>query len=115
MVSSAQGATQAVEDGAVLGALLGNLRRKADIRDRLLMYERLRKPRTSRVRELSAENLQMFHMLNCAHLKKKGAQNKSSKAGGGSSSSWADPGFRDWLFEHDVVKEAEEMRESGKA
>ena len=79
------------------------------------MYEQLRKPRTSRVRELSAENLQMIHMLNCAQLKKKATQSKSAKSSGSSSSNWADPGFRDWLFEHDVVKEAEEMRERGKA
>lgn len=28
-----------------------------------------------------------------------------------SSSKWADPGFRDYLFGHDVVREAEEWGE----
>ena len=114
----AQGAAQAVEDGAVLGALLGDLRQKADTRNRLLLYERLRRPRASTVRDLSKENLQIFHMLGYADG---GGESdgvlksfSSSFGDGRFHNDWADVGFRDWLFGHDVVKEAVEIREMEK-
>ena len=110
LVFRAQGAAQAVEDGAVLGTLLGNLRQKTDIRDRLLLYEQLRRPRAMRVREMSVENLQIFHMLECAGRNESGEGIKSfsySKP----HSHWADPVFRDYLFGHDVIGEAEGLIE----
>ena len=41
----AQGANSAIEDGAVLGLLLGHLKTKEQIPKALKMYERLRKSR----------------------------------------------------------------------
>lgn len=112
----AQGAAQAVEDGAVLGTLLGNLRRKTDIRDRLLVYEELRRPRATRVRELSVENLQIFHMLECMDRKEggEGYDGVESLSFSKSHDNWADLDFRDWLFGSDVVGEAEGLRERRK-
>lgn len=40
-----QGANSAIEDGAVLGRLLGHIQRKEHIGKVLEMYEELRKPR----------------------------------------------------------------------
>lgn len=40
-----QGANSAIEDGAVLGRLLGHIQRKEQIGKVLEMYEQLRKPR----------------------------------------------------------------------
>lgn len=41
----AQGANSAIEDGAVLGLLLGKIRSKQQLPQALMMYERLRKAR----------------------------------------------------------------------
>ena len=101
-----------MEDGAVLGALLGNLQKKADIRDLLLLYEKLRRPRTTKVRDLSVENGQIFHMLNHGQSNENDELHESLRAFGSSHNRFADPGFEDWLFGRDVVAEAEEVRES---
>ena len=108
----AQGAAQSVEDGAVLGALFGNLQQKADIRDLLLLYEQLRRPRTTEVRDLSIENGQIFHMLSQGQSNGNDELHQSIRAFGSSHNRFADPGFEEWLFEHDVVAEAEEVQES---
>ena len=76
------------------------------------MYEQLRRPRATKVRELSIENAQMFHMLDCAQNSSKDARQMTKISPNGLHNNWADAGFRDWLFGHDVVKEAEEIRES---
>ena len=55
----AQGAAQAIEDAAVLAACLTA---DADVPAALDRYERLRRPRTSRVQEISRGNAQRFHL-----------------------------------------------------
>lgn len=40
-----QGANSAIEDGAVLGRLLGHIQKKEELGKVLNMYEQLRKPR----------------------------------------------------------------------
>ena len=76
------------------------------------MYEQLRRPRATKVRELSIENAQIFHMLDCAQNSSKDAGQMMKISPNGPHNNWADAGFRDWLFGYDVVKEAEEMKES---
>ena len=63
-----------------------------------------------RVRKMSVENLQIFHMLECAGRNERGEGIKSFSYSK-SHSHWADPGFRDYLFGHDVVGEAESLIE----
>ena len=111
LANRAQGAAQSVEDGAVLGALFGNLQNKADIRDLLRMYEQLRRPRTTKVRDLSIENGQIFHMLSQGQNKGNDKLHESIKLFGSSHYRFADPGFEEWLFGYDVVAGAEEVRE----
>ena len=57
----AQGASQAIEDGATLSACLANIARQ-DVAEALSRYERLRLPRTARVQSLSEENKRRFHL-----------------------------------------------------
>lgn len=76
------------------------------------MYEQLRRPRATKVRDMSIENAQIFHMLDCARDSSKDARQLTKISPNSPHNNWADAGFRDWLFEHDVVKEAEGMRES---
>jgi salicylate hydroxylase len=54
----AQGAAQAIEDGATLAACLA----AGDAPDALRRYETLRHPRASRLQELSAANKSRFHL-----------------------------------------------------
>ncbi|KAK4498631.1 hypothetical protein PRZ48_009141 [Zasmidium cellare] len=51
-----QGAAQAVEDAAVLGVVLQNIRSKSDIVGRLQLWEQLRKPRASAIQLMSRTN-----------------------------------------------------------
>lgn len=55
----AQGATQAIEDGATLAAYLAA---HPDIPEALRRYERLRIPRTARLQAMSAANKTRFHL-----------------------------------------------------
>jgi salicylate hydroxylase len=57
----AQGAAQAIEDGATLSACLSNIEGR-HVPEALRRYERLRLPRTSRVQSLSEENKRRFHL-----------------------------------------------------
>jgi salicylate hydroxylase len=57
----AQGAAQAIEDGAVLAACLAKIG-GSDISQALRLYESLRLPRTSRVQAASKENKTRFHL-----------------------------------------------------
>lgn len=61
---------------------------------------------------MSIENAQIFHMLDCAEDNSKDARQMTKTSPNGPHNNWADAGFRDWLFGHDVVKEAEGIRES---
>jgi salicylate hydroxylase len=56
----AQGAAQAIEDGAALAALLKS--KPDDIAGALLRYEALRKPRATRLQQASAANRTRFHL-----------------------------------------------------
>ena len=57
----AQGAAQAIEDGAALAACLAKIGGQ-DIPAALRLYESLRLPRTSRVQAASKENQTRFHL-----------------------------------------------------
>jgi salicylate hydroxylase len=56
----AQGAAQAIEDGAALAALLKT--EPGDVADALVRYEALRKPRATRLQQASAANRTRFHL-----------------------------------------------------
>lgn len=56
----AQGAAQSIEDGAALAALLGAM--PGDVPAVLRRYEAVRKPRATRLQELSAANRTRFHL-----------------------------------------------------
>jgi salicylate hydroxylase len=57
----AQGAAQAIEDGAALAACIADMGDRA-VADTLLRYERLRLPRTTRLQEMSYANKTRFHL-----------------------------------------------------
>jgi len=55
----AQGAAQAIEDGACLAALLAN---RGDLVETLRRYEQIRLPRVTRLQEMSRANKHRYHM-----------------------------------------------------
>jgi len=56
----AQGAAQSIEDGAALASLLDAT--PDDVRGALQRYEAIRKPRATRLQEMSTANRRRFHL-----------------------------------------------------
>lgn len=90
----AQGAAQAIEDGATLAACLAEGR--SDIPEALHRYERLRIPRTSRLHAMSADNKTRFHLPDGREQRQRDAQ----MAGG--ATDWSFKAVA-WIYEHDAT------------
>ena len=87
----AQGAAQAIEDGAALASLLAAM--SDDVPGALKRYEALRKPRASRLQELSRANRTRFHLPDGPEQQKRDEAMRN--AGDRSLANIA------WLYEHD--------------
>jgi len=59
----AQGANSAIEDGAVLGLLLGHLKTRDQVPQALKMYERLRKSRGDAIARETFKQVSNIHLL----------------------------------------------------
>ena len=92
----AQGAAQAIEDGAALASLLAAV--KDDLPAALTRYEALRKPRATRLQEASAANRVRFHLPDGPEQEKRDAGMKAS--GDRSLDNIA------WLYDHDAADTA---------
>jgi salicylate hydroxylase len=90
----AQGAAQAIEDGATLGACLAGGR--ADVAESLRRYERLRAPRTSRLQAMSTENKTRFHLPDGPDQEER---DERMSAG---STDWSFKAVA-WIYEHDAA------------
>ena len=107
--SRAQGAAQAVEDGAVLGELFARIERKAQIPVALSCYEELRKKRTTRVVQESAALRDTFHLENGERQRERDRQLREDEPFEGFPHRWADPCFQKWLFGYDAFGEVEKV------
>ena len=89
----AQGAAQALEDGAALTACLA---REPEVEAALHRYEQLRLPRASRIQALSTENKTRFHLPDGERQRERDAL----MAGGGT-----DFAIRavEWIYAHDAA------------
>jgi salicylate hydroxylase len=95
----AQGAAPAIEDGTVLAACL-TAAGAEDPAETLRLYERLRRPRVTRLQEMSRANKTRYHMLD-------GPEQKARDA------AWARAGDRSpealrWLYDFDAARVVEE-------
>lgn len=96
----AQGGAQAIEDAVVLAGCLS--RSAVRPREALEEYERLRKPRTSRIQMVSRGSAELFHLAGPVQVLKRNTQLRLTHQ------------FRpgrlmhrmDWLYEHDALAEA---------
>lgn len=103
----AQGAAQAVEDGAVLGALFERIEQKSQISDVLTIYERLRKERTTRVVKGSTALRDIFHMKDGERQRERDRQLTQQEPFEGYPNRWADPTFQEYLFGYDAFAEVD--------
>ena len=103
----AQGAAQAVEDGAVLGALFERIERRSQIADVLLIYERLRKGRTTRIVRGSTALWKLFNLYDGAQQQERDRQLTEQEPCENFPNRWADPVFQSWLFGYDADREVE--------
>lgn len=98
----AQGAAQAIEDGAVLGALLSKIPSAEQVPGALLAFEALRKPRTERIVKESRGLRSIFHLPNGLAQKKRDSLLTTQEPFEGFPNRWADPSFQKFLFGYDV-------------
>ena len=89
----AQGAAQAIEDGAALASLLKAM--PDDVLSALRRYEEIRKPRATRLQEASAANRTRFHLADGPEQQKRDEAMANS-----GDRSMANIG---WLYRHDAA------------
>jgi len=89
----AQGAAQAIEDGAALAALLKI--KPDDVPGALARYETLRKPRATRLQDVSTANRTRFHLPDGPEQQQRDHQMATS-----GDRSLANIG---WLYQHDAA------------
>lgn len=110
----AQGAAQAIEDGAVLGHLLELIEHKYQIPDVLAIYETLRKPRTTRVVQSSSHlGYKILHLHDGPMQKERDRQLLAfqDKPFEGYQNRWRDPVFQKFLYAYDPREEVEKSWE----
>jgi salicylate hydroxylase len=95
----AQGAAQAIEDGATLTACLAD--RGADVAESLRRYERLRIPRTSRLQAMSTANKTRFHLPDGPEQRERDAQMSAG------STDWSFTAVA-WIYQHDAATAGKE-------
>jgi salicylate hydroxylase len=88
----AQGAAQALEDGATLTACLTQI---PDVAAALGLYETLRLPRASRIQELSTMNKRRFHLPDGAE------QEERDELMASGATDWS-IGAVEWIYDHDA-------------
>jgi salicylate hydroxylase len=103
----AQGAAMAVEDGAVLGALFKKATSRAQLKDVLLIFEKLRKPRTTRIVQGSSHAREIYHCPDGDVQRERDRQLQEEEPFEDFPNKWADPVFQEYLFGYDAVAEAD--------
>lgn len=104
----AQGAAISVEDGAVLGGLLGKIQFPHDIPRIVALYEQIRRPRTSAVVLGSAKQRHTFHMHDGPQQEARDRIMLSQQPPQpGHPNHWADPVMQEFLYGYDADEEVE--------
>ncbi|KAK7403073.1 hypothetical protein QQX98_011184 [Neonectria punicea] len=108
----AQGANSAVEDGAVLGLLLGRLQSRSQLPQALMLYERLRKTRGEAIVRETFKQRDAFHMVNGPEQKARDElflSQLGKELKGPFPSRWTCPEVQLWLYGYDAYNEVEEV------
>lgn len=99
----------AIEDGAVLGLLMGRLTMPSQLPDILVIYEALRKSRSTTVVKASSDNQGIFHMRDGDRQRERDRQllEYQDHPFDGYPNKWRDPKFQAWLWGYDPEEEVE--------
>ncbi|ORY66612.1 uncharacterized protein BCR38DRAFT_457105 [Pseudomassariella vexata] len=107
----AQGANSSLEDGAVLGTLLGRLKTRDELPRVLRAYENQRKTRGEAIVRETFKQQDSFHMQNGPEQE---ARDELLRLGPGCSESspyfpsrWTCPKVQPWLFGYDAISDAQ--------
>lgn len=103
----AQGAAMAIEDGAVLGGLLGKLEDRSQLGPLLATYESLRKKRTTRIVQESTHQRDVFHLPDGKEQEGRDAIMLADELKAGFPNKWRDPEMQRFLFAYDALAEVE--------
>jgi salicylate hydroxylase len=111
----AQGAAQAIEDGAVLGVVLSKLPSTdpSDVAKALKVYEKLRMDRAYTLVELAASNGRGLHLGEGAAKEERDKQFAALKQGKGTAvpDKWADADVQKMIYGQDVMEIANDQFE----
>lgn len=110
--TSAQGAAQAIEDAGVLSALFAKITHPSQLPRVLKLYEKLRKPRTSRIVQASFDQ-GVAYMLPDGLEQRERDRKLAVKGAKQLPIRSIDPAFQAWMLGHDCVAEAERAWEEG--
>ncbi|KAI1780185.1 FAD/NAD(P)-binding domain-containing protein [Hypoxylon cercidicola] len=104
-----QGANSAIEDGAVLGRLLGHIKTTEQIGKALRMYEELRKPRGDTIVREAFKQRDVYHMLDGPKQRERDQLLMSQKDRGMEENPirWCCPQVQPWLFGYDACAEVD--------
>ncbi|KAJ5792672.1 uncharacterized protein N7503_008650 [Penicillium pulvis] len=106
----AQGANSSLEDGAVLGMLLGHMTDKAQLPRILRLYESLRKSRGEAIVRETFKQRHDFHMQDGEEQQKRDEiflSQLGKELKGAFPSRWTCPEVQPWLYGYDAIKEVE--------
>ncbi|KAJ5820002.1 hypothetical protein N7474_005593 [Penicillium riverlandense] len=106
----AQGANSSLEDGAVLGLLLGHMTDKSQLPRILRLYESLRKSRGEAIVRETFKQRHDFHMPNGEEQEKRDQiflSQLGKEINGAFPSRWTCPEVQPWLYGYDAIKEVE--------
>ncbi|KAI9713821.1 MAG: hypothetical protein M1820_000551 [Bogoriella megaspora] len=101
----AQGANSSMEDGAVLGGLLKGMMSKADLKERLDVYQKLRKARGEAIVKETFKQRQSFHMADGPEQEARDhlfLSQLDKEIKGEFPSRWTCPVVQPWLYGYDA-------------
>lgn len=107
----AQGANSAIEDGAVIGGMLGYVKKRDDLKHAVKLAERLRKSRGEAIARETFLQRHQFHMHDGAEQKERDrifASHSGMEATGKLPSRWTCPEVQPWLYGYDAYQELEQ-------
>ncbi|GAN07197.1 salicylate hydroxylase [Mucor ambiguus] len=109
----AQGAAQAIEDGATLGVLFSQIESVDEIPDLLKLYEKIRRPRAEKIQKGALDNGDIWHMpdgddqiARDKAMKIVVSDDTVQKVHVKNPNQWSDGDFQPWLFGHDAIQVA---------
>ena len=104
----AQGANSSIEDGAVLGGLLKGMKSTAELKERLNIFQRLRKARGEAIVRETFKQRESFHMPDGPRQEARDALflgQLGKEIVGEFPSRWTCPVVQPWLYGYDAEKE----------